>query len=73
MLCAYVLCFAAQIVFDAAAVSGDYLLTAFQSMDPKDPTRDYLALDLNTAKVEANYVLVCGNAWAVCYVTGRKR
>lgn len=53
---------AVEYVFDAVAVSGDFLLAAFQVIDVADPRREYLALDLNTAAIEYNYPLVSSSA-----------
>lgn len=52
---------AASYVFDAVAVSGDFLLAAFQVMsnDPEvEVGRQYLAMDLNTGKIDGNDMLV---------------
>ena len=52
-------------------MSGEYLLLAIQSQDPnpvKDFSRDYMVVNLNTAKVEANHVLVCEHA-CFCIIT----
>jgi len=51
---------AASYVFDAVAVSGDFLLVAFQVMSPveEEVGREYLAMNLNSGKVDSNYKLV---------------
>lgn len=51
-------CSAAEFVFDAATVSGDFLLAAFQWIDPEDPKRRSLTLNLNTAEIDGNADLV---------------
>lgn len=49
---------AVEVVFDAVAVSGDFLLAAFQRFDFTDFKRVFLVLNLNTATVDGNFDLV---------------
>lgn len=49
---------AVDMLFDAVAVSGDYLLASVTVYDPAQPRRLYLTMDLNTAAVDGNTPLV---------------
>lgn len=49
---------AVEMLFDAVAVSGDYLLASVTVFDPAKPERLYLTMDLNTAAVDGNTQLV---------------
>lgn len=51
-------------------MSGDFLLVAFQVRDASKPSRQYLALDLNSLEIEANYQLV---SICVCICGDRSR
>jgi hypothetical protein len=51
---------AAEMLFDAVAVSGDYLLASVTVYDAAAPQRLYLSMDLNTAAVDGNTPLVRG-------------
>lgn len=57
-------------VFDAVAVSGDYMLASVTVYDPAQPERLYLTMDLNTAAVDGNTPLVRRLSWVtrVCAV-----
>lgn len=66
LLCTYAcwcVCMCADnYMFEAATVSGDYLLTAFQviSGSGEDTGRKYLSLDLTTQEVDGTFDLVSG-------------
>jgi hypothetical protein len=53
-------CCAAEIVFEASVVAGDYLSIAFQSVDRNNPGRQFVRVNLVTQKVDppTNFWLV---------------